>query len=65
MKNQCHKVGDLVTVTDDRLRCSSAIGLITDIFDSEWKGIKVFKVFAQGKELRVLETQLWYPDEEG
>ena len=64
MKNRCHKIGDLVMVVDDRLDPIKSLGLITNIFESEWKGINVFKVFAQGKELRVLKTQLWYPDEE-
>ena len=59
------KVGDLVMVVDDRLDPVKSVGLITNIFDSDWKGINVFKVFTQGKKLRVLKTQLWYPDEEG
>ena len=65
MKNRYYKVGDLVTVADDRLRWNSAIGLITNITDSEWKHIKVFKVFVEGRELRVLKTQLWHLYEEG
>mgnify|MGYP003118001467 CR=1 FL=1 len=64
MKNRCHKVGDLVMVVDDRLDPIKSLGLITNIFESDWKGINVFKVFTQGKKLRVLKTQLWYLDEE-
>ena len=59
------KVGDLVIVVDDRLDPIKSLGLITNIFESDWKGINVFKVFTQGRKLRVLKTQLWYPDEEG
>ena len=59
------KVGDLVMVVDDRLDPIKSLGLITNIIESEWKGIKVYKLFSQGKELRVLKTQLWHPDEEG
>ena len=59
------KVGDLVMVVDDRLDPIKSLGLITNIIESEWKSIKVYKLFTQGKELRVLKTQLWYPDEEG
>jgi hypothetical protein len=59
------KVGDLVMVVDDRLDPIKSLGLITNIFESEWKGIKVYRLFSQGKALRVLKTQLWYPDEEG
>tara|TARA_R100001079_G_scaffold102117_1_gene67383 strand:+ start:953 stop:1114 length:162 start_codon:yes stop_codon:yes gene_type:complete len=51
-------------VVDDRLDPIKSLGLITNIFESDWKGINVFKVFTQGKKLRVLKTQLWYPDEE-
>tara|TARA_R100000234_G_scaffold101351_1_gene70395 strand:- start:327 stop:509 length:183 start_codon:yes stop_codon:yes gene_type:complete len=58
------KVGDLVMVVDDRLDPIKSVGLITNIFDSEWKGIKVYKLLSQGKELRVLKTQLWCPNEE-
>ena len=58
------KVGDLVIVVDDRLDPIKSLGLITNIFESDWKGINVFKVFTQGKKLRVLKTQLWYLDEE-
>jgi hypothetical protein len=66
MKNRYYKVGDLVTVADDRLRWNSAIGLITNITDSEWKGHQSIQaVFVEGRELRVLKTQLWHPDEEG
>ena len=64
MKNRCHKIGDLVMVVDDRLDPIKSLGLITNIFESDWKGINVFKVFTQGKKLRVLKTQLWYLDEE-
>ena len=65
MKNRCHKIGDLVMVVDDRLDPIKSLGLITNIFESDWKGINVFKVFTQGKKLRVLKTQLWYINEEG
>ena len=59
------KVGDLVMVHDDRLDPIKSLCLMRNIFEAELKGINVFKVFTQGKKLRVLKTQLWYPDEEG
>ena len=65
MLNRCHKVGDLVTVTDDRLNSGKAIGVIADIHASKWgSGISIYHVFAQGKEIKVLRSQIWDVNEE-
>ncbi len=39
------KVSDLVMVVDDRLDPTKSLGLITNIIESEWKSIKVYKLF--------------------
>ena len=52
------KVGDLVMVVDDRLDPTKSLGLITNIFESEWKGINGYDVMwmADGR----LRKPLWY-----
>jgi len=57
------KKGDLVTVTDDRLNSGKSIGVITNIQMSDWQ-IMTYKVFCQGRELSVLRSQVWKPNEE-
>jgi hypothetical protein len=63
MLNPCHKVGDLVTITDDRLNSGESIGVITGTEMSNWQ-IMTYKVFCQGKTLSVLSSQIWDPHEE-
>jgi hypothetical protein len=63
MLNPCHKVGDLVTVTDDRLNSGESLGVITGTEMSNWQ-IMTYKVFCQGKTLSVLSSQIWDPHEE-
>lgn len=64
MINQCHKVGDLVTVTDDRLNSGKAIGVIAHIHASKWGNILIYHVFCEGKEVKVLRSQIWDVNEE-
>lgn len=63
MISPCLKVGDLVTVSDDRLELGKSIGVITDIQMSDWQ-IMTYKVFCQGKMFGVLRSQIWEPNEE-
>ena len=59
------KVGDLVSVTDDRLNSGKAIGVIAHIHTSKWgRGILIYHVFSQGKEIKVLGSQIWDVNEE-
>ena len=59
------KKGDLVTVTDDRLNSGKAIGVIAHIHSSKWgPGISIYHVFSQGKEIKVLRSQIWDVNEE-
>ena len=65
MLNLSHKVGDLVTVTDDRLNSGKAIGVIAHIHASKWgPGISIYHVFCEGKEIKVLRSQIWDVNEE-
>jgi|DEB0MinimDraft_3_1074331.scaffolds.fasta_scaffold57377_1 hypothetical protein len=59
------KVGDLVSVTDDRLNSGKAIGVIGRIHVSKWgPGILFYHVFCEGKEVKVLGSQIWDVNEE-
>ena len=59
------KVGDLVSVTDDRLISGKAIGVIAHIHASKWgPGILIYHVFCEGKEVKVLGSQIWDFNEE-
>jgi hypothetical protein len=63
MPNPSLKVGDLVTVSDNRLDSGKSIGVITNIQMSDWQ-IMTYKVFCQGRALSVLRSQVWKPNEE-
>ena len=54
-----------MTVTDDRLDFGKAIGVIAHIHASKWgPGILIYHVFSQGKEIKVLGSQIWDANEE-
>ena len=54
-----------MTVTDDRLDPGKAIGVIAHIHTSKWgRGILIYHVFSQGKEIKVLGSQIWEVNEE-
>ena len=57
------QVGDLVTVFDDRLNSFKSIGVIAHIHESKWAGILIYHVFSEGKEIKVLRSQVWDPHE--